>query len=148
MVHFDDFIPFMATRQRIYWSIDTWQEQVKDLPLIIGTRLHGNMLALSTGKPGVFIGHDSRTTELISAMKLPRASFSDVVEAGSARQLLKKVVFDGADFDKNRYRIAAEYAAQFEKLELSLSDGIRALAEAYNPEEEKPIKKKRGWFGL
>lgn len=47
----------------------------RDLSLIAGTRLHGNIIALTQGTPALYAVHDYRLKDMIEFLKLPHVSF-------------------------------------------------------------------------
>ena len=51
-----------------------------EISFSIGSRFHGNMMALSNGIPALWIIHDVRTKELVEAMKLPHVIYQEVLK--------------------------------------------------------------------
>jgi hypothetical protein len=124
----DEFVRFMGERQRLYWSIDDWRAQLGAMPLVMGTRLHGNMVALSVGTPAIFLAHDTRTQELADFMAVPQADFPAVIDAGGPRALARAVRFDGDAFDANRRELARRYVRAFDRIGLVPGPVLRRLA--------------------
>ena len=54
-----------------YYDTGGWLEKAKAYDLALGTRMHGNMVALQAGTPTLFCVHDARTDELCDTMRLP-----------------------------------------------------------------------------
>ena len=54
-----------------YFDTGGWLEKANAYDLAIGTRMHGNMVALQAGTPTLFCVHDARTDELCDTMRLP-----------------------------------------------------------------------------
>lgn len=125
-----DVWAFMARGGRFYTSANHWREDMRDVDLCIGTRLHGNMAAIAAGTPGIIIAHDSRTGELGQTMHLPSLSLEDTMSASSLQEALSRVHFDGAAFDAWRKRAAQDYIAAFAKMEIPLAPHVHALAGA------------------
>ena len=44
----------------------------------IGTRFHGNMIALLSGVPAFIIPHDTRTLEMSKLMKIPHMTVNEI----------------------------------------------------------------------
>lgn len=119
---------YMAKGGRFYISARHWRDEMRDMDLCIGTRLHGNMAAIAAGTPGIIIAHDSRTGELGQTMHLPRLDLADAMAANSVQEALEKVVFDGAAFDAWRRDAAQAYVAAFARMDIPLAPHIQALA--------------------
>lgn len=47
----------------------------RELSLIVGTRLHGNIIAISQGTPAVYAIHDYRLKDMVEFLKLPHMAF-------------------------------------------------------------------------
>lgn len=65
------FIDYLATKLRVYFSVPQWMEDSSKYDFSVGLRLHGNMVAWQAGTPALWIHHDSRTRELAEVMALP-----------------------------------------------------------------------------
>lgn len=61
-------------RIRCYGDITPWIEELKHYHLSLGTRIHGNIIALLAGVPAVVIAHDSRTREMADLYHIPHVS--------------------------------------------------------------------------
>ena len=129
----DAFWDFMARRGRFYVSVREWLKEVAHLDLMLGTRLHGNMAAIAAGTPGVVIAHDSRTGELTDTMHLPALTMDDVMGAGTARDLVEAIRFDGAAFDAWRQRTATTLRDKMIALGVPVSAHLERLANAEGP---------------
>ena len=68
----------LRCRAYSFLAVPAWMEFIHMMDLSIGTRLHGNMLALQAGVPTVFVHHDLRVAELIDTMKLPAIHMNEV----------------------------------------------------------------------
>lgn len=123
-----DIWAFMAKGGRFYTSAPDWRDDMHTMDVCLGTRLHGNMIAIAGGTPGVIIAHDSRTGELGQTMHLPRLDMADVMAATSIRDALHKVHFDGAAFDAWRQQTAQAYVAAFDRMGIPISAHVQALA--------------------
>jgi hypothetical protein len=60
-------------RERLWYSdvVKDWEDLVRTKDLVLGYRLHGNLMALSNGVPSVYFSYDSRTTEFAKTFAIP-----------------------------------------------------------------------------
>jgi hypothetical protein len=102
------FTNLLRSRFVTYFSIGEWMEQLTKYNLSLGTRFHGNLLALQSGIPALFIGHDTRTSELIETIKVPRID-SNVFNCSNIADIFQSIQFDYEAFDRERFRLACKY---------------------------------------
>lgn len=62
----------------LYWrrmffgvSPEEYEAMVKRCDIVVGYRLHGNMMALSVGTPAIYVTYDSRTREIVDHFSIP-----------------------------------------------------------------------------
>ncbi|TOL44139.1 polysaccharide pyruvyl transferase family protein, partial [Vibrio parahaemolyticus] len=103
------FRAFVATKMRLYYSVDQWMEDSARFDFSIGLRLHGNMAAWQSGTPAIWIYHDSRTRELAETMALPHISHMDYLKIDSLEQLRNKVDFSFSQYGKRRKLLKDRY---------------------------------------
>ncbi len=62
-----------AYRERLFYSdvVSDYEALVRKLDLVLGYRLHGNLMALANGVPSIFFTYDSRTAEFAEALQIP-----------------------------------------------------------------------------
>jgi len=89
----DDVANFFRNHCRIFFDIPSWAEAVKEHDFSIGTRFHGNMIALQNGVPAVVISHDVRTQELCELLHIPFLRLPDI------SRLSIEWMYKMADFD-------------------------------------------------
>ena len=94
---------------RLFFDLDEWDSHIRSVDLSIGSRFHGNLIALTNGTPAILLNHDSRTTEMAELMGIPHV-FTEDVKAIDPRRLLEQADFDG--FEK-RYRTLYDRFADF-----------------------------------
>lgn len=104
-----EFVHWTKLHGNVFFDIPAWMEHYRRFDFVIGTRIHGIMLALQAGVPGLCIAHDSRTLELCTTMKVPYILAKDVQQGIRRKDLLKLFNFDAAAFDVNRKRLATSY---------------------------------------
>ncbi|CAM5181477.1 Polysaccharide pyruvyl transferase OS=Bosea thiooxidans OX=53254 GN=ARD30_00090 PE=4 SV=1 [Bosea thiooxidans] len=89
-------------QSRMFYSdvVAEYEQLVRGLDLVLGYRLHGNLMALANGTPSIYFTYDSRTVEFADTFKIPSVD-----------------VFSGQDFrledywDQSRFdRFNAAYA--------------------------------------
>ncbi len=66
-----DVLNFFSTKSLHFTSFDDWSESISKCALSIGSRLHGNLVALLNGIPALTIVHDSRTLEMCALIGAP-----------------------------------------------------------------------------
>jgi hypothetical protein len=115
-----NFKRFVAEHFITFFNANSWMDYSKKFDLSIGTRLHGNMLAFQSEVPSIFLSHDSRTSELVDIMALPKCSLNSLSFI-SYDELFDKVSFSGIDYDLNRVKIAKQYVDIIRKCGLNTS---------------------------
>ena len=69
---------FAEGRVRIYDSIDAWCRYLSDeVDCVVGTRIHGGLVAVFSGVPALFLNWDSRLAELTDLYGLPSLNAED-----------------------------------------------------------------------
>jgi hypothetical protein len=60
-------------RERLWYSdvVADYESLVRERDLVLGYRLHGNLMALSNGTPSVYFTYDSRTAEFAETFQIP-----------------------------------------------------------------------------
>lgn len=60
-------------RTRLFYSdvVADYEELVRTKDLVLGYRLHGNLMALANGVPSIYFTYDSRTTEFAETFAIP-----------------------------------------------------------------------------
>ncbi|MBZ9655486.1 polysaccharide pyruvyl transferase family protein [Phyllobacterium lublinensis] len=60
-------------RQRLFYSdvVADYENLVKSKDLVLGYRLHGNLMALANGIPSIYFTYDSRTAEFAETYQIP-----------------------------------------------------------------------------
>jgi len=75
-------------QSRMFYSdvVAEYERLVRKLDLVLGYRLHGNLMALANGTPSIYFTYDSRTVEFADTFKIPSVD-----------------VFGGQDFKLEEY---------------------------------------------
>ena len=114
----------------VFFDVWAWMEFLRDFDFVVGTRIHGVLLGIQVGIPGLCIVSDSRTRELCETMNIPHALARDCRGGLDIEQLagMFREQFDGAQFDCNRRTLAANYLAFLVGNRLQPSNHLRGLA--------------------
>lgn len=96
-----------------FFGATTWLEHIKQFDFVIGTRIHGVMMAIQMGIPAICITHDSRTIELCETMMIPNIFWEDVPVNINKDTLFDLYNFDSKRFDENRLSLAQKYTTFF-----------------------------------
>ena len=67
----DSLVAYWQAHGRLYFDVDSWARGLDAYDYVLGTRLHGTIMALNSGVPGVLIHHDSRTREMAEFAAIP-----------------------------------------------------------------------------
>jgi len=92
------FFDFLRTKAKCFFDVLEWQKFVSEYNVVIGSRFHGNMIAISQGIAAVFVAHDSRTTELCETLQIPYVGLKTFIKA-RIEDLIESL--DYSAFEKN-----------------------------------------------
>lgn len=62
---------YMRQRGRIFFQLKEWVDFCRELDFVLGSRFHGNLVAMLAGRPCLNMVFDSRTREMVEYFKLP-----------------------------------------------------------------------------
>ncbi|MEO1673969.1 MAG: polysaccharide pyruvyl transferase family protein [Pseudomonadota bacterium] len=62
---------YVRTHGKVFTGMQVWSKAIRDYQFILGTRLHGTIMALNSGVPASLITHDSRTAEIADLAAIP-----------------------------------------------------------------------------
>lgn len=100
------FAEKIRKNDKIFFSVESWADYIGTKDFSLGTRFHGNMIALLNGVPAVVLAHDSRTTEMASFMKIPHHSVS-TAEIGNLQKVYEEADFE--TFTRNYTKLYRNY---------------------------------------
>lgn len=123
----EDFIDWSVRYAYSFFSASAWMEYLRRFDFVIGTRIHGVMLALQVGVPALCITHDSRTEELCQTMKVPYVNAKDVMGGIKRDDIQRFFNFDPDEFDKNRQNLAKNYVQFLETNGLQPANYLKLL---------------------
>ena len=92
---------------RMFYSdvVAEYERLVRGLDLVLGYRLHGNLMALANGTPSIYFTYDSRTVEFADTFKIPS------VDVFSGQDFRLEDYWEQARFDRFNAAYAQVYGA-------------------------------------
>lgn len=108
----EHFAAYIRTHGRAFFDIDQWASFIQTKDLAVGTRFHGNLIALLNGVPAILWAHDSRTIEMANFMRIPY-HMVDEHDLSDIRALYEKADF--AAFTSAYKTAYANYISFMEK---------------------------------
>jgi hypothetical protein len=120
-------------RSRLFYSdvVADYEQLVRRLDLVLGYRLHGNLMALANATPSIYFTYDSRTVEFAETFKIP--SF----DVFSGKDFKLEEYWDQSLFDRFNAAYARVYGAMRDFLVENKVD-TRMVAPAL-PEAERKV---------
>jgi polysaccharide pyruvyl transferase WcaK-like protein len=94
-------------RSRMFYSdvVADYEKLVRGLDLVLGYRLHGNLMALANGTPSIYFTYDSRTVEFAETFQIPS------VDVFSGQDFRLEEYWEQARFDRFNAAYARVYGA-------------------------------------
>lgn len=97
-------------RRQLFYSdvVSDYEMLVREQDLVLGYRLHGNLMALANGVPSIYFTYDSRTVEFAETFQIPSYNVF------SGKEFVLEEYWDQALFDRfnrARYRTYREMRA-------------------------------------
>lgn len=80
----EEAMAYLQRRGHLFHDLQEWSSFLQGTAGVLGTRLHGSIIALNSGVPAVLIPHNSRTSEVVNFAKIPTVSgeqLRDLTEA-------------------------------------------------------------------
>ncbi|MDU0338266.1 polysaccharide pyruvyl transferase family protein [Bosea rubneri] len=101
-------------RDRMFYSdvVAEYEQLVRRLDLVLGYRLHGNLMALANGTPSIYFTYDSRTVEFAETFRIPS------VDVFGDKPFTLEEYWDQTLFD----RFNAAYAQTYRAMSAFLSE--------------------------
>lgn len=126
-------------RSRMFYSdvVAEYEQLVRRLDLVLGYRLHGNLMALANGTPSIYFTYDSRTVEFAETFRIP--SF----DVFSGQEFRLEDYWNQSLFDRFNATYAKVYAAMRDFLVENKIDtkmvGAQPADEAAPSEAERKV---------
>lgn len=73
-----EYLAFARQQTRVFFSVEEWSAFIRGFDFVLGSRFHGNLIALLQGVPAFVIAHDARTRELCELFHMPHLQVSEV----------------------------------------------------------------------
>ena len=126
------FVKWSRAYGKVFFDISNWLEHYCGFDIVVGTRIHGTVLALQAGVPALCIAHDVRTTEMCRTMGIPFVPANDVLEGVTREQVTALVQerFDPDAFDANRLWLCSNYVEFLRNNTIEPVPWLVALADA------------------
>lgn len=117
-------------RDRMFYSdvVADYEQLVRKLDLVLGYRLHGNLMALANGTPAIYFTYDSRTVEFAETFQIPS------VDVFGDRPFSLEDYWEQARFD----RFNAAYARVYGAMSAFLSEN-RIAHKMAKPQAAAPV---------
>ena len=88
-----------------FFDVDEWAaDAAKNTDVMVGFRLHGNVIGLHQGVPAVFFTYDSRIRELATLFAIPSVEVEDYLP------IKLDAIFEQADFSKVQHIYRLNYS--------------------------------------
>ena len=124
----DEFKTWCRTYAYAFLDVRAWMDFLRRFDFVVGTRIHGIMLAIQAGVPAGCIAHDSRTMELCTTMGLPVCHYTDIRAPLTRDNLLDYFNFDPDHYRETRRRLCANYLSILASAGVRASEGLIKLA--------------------
>ena len=123
-----ELIRWGGAHGNVFFEVAQWMDHCRQFDFVVGTRIHGTMVALQAGVPALCIVHDSRTLELCETMCVPHVVADSIPDGLERGELLSLFSFDAGAFDDNRRRLCGVYVEFLERNGLEPASWLRELA--------------------
>ncbi|CAH1666861.1 Polysaccharide pyruvyl transferase family protein [Hyphomicrobiales bacterium] len=116
-------------QDRMFYSdvVAEYERLVRGLDLVLGYRLHGNLMALANGTPSIYFTYDSRTVEFADTFKIPS------VDVFSGKDFKLEEHWDQARFDRFNATYAQVYGQMRDFLVENRVDNKMVAPQAAEP---------------
>lgn len=125
-----EFARWSEVHGQAFFDIEAWLEHYRRFDFVLGTRIHGVILALQSGVPGLCIVHDTRMRELCETMLVPFVTADQVRDGIKREDLAALYHFDAAAFDRRRQELAGRYVGFLRGNGLAPAVWLQAIADA------------------
>lgn len=122
------FYDVLRNRSVLFTDIPNWLSYYRTRDLIVGTRIHGAILALQAGTPTVLITHDSRTLGLSKVLCIPAISAEEFSQTEYTNKELLEICKNQLEgFDENRLELASKWKNLFVNNGFKMSGHIERI---------------------
>jgi len=124
-----DFKKWLARFGRVYCHLPSWMDYLRCVSLSVGSRFHGNMLAIQAGVPALVFPHDTRTLEMCETMSIPYLPWDNIMPGDTIEKIVQGIHFSGKAFDERRQELARIYRGLIVDAGLDASQGLQDLCD-------------------
>lgn len=71
-------IEHIRSKNRLFLNLRDWDDYISRFDYSLGSRFHGNVIALTNGVAASILTHDSRTTEMARLMNIPHVPVEEI----------------------------------------------------------------------
>lgn len=105
----EQVIKFFTENTRYFCDESSWSSYIRTQSASVGTRFHGNLIALINGVPALTIVHDSRTMEMCTLMGIPTIHVSQIDVDDCSEETLQELLLS-CSFEKFEKSYQALYS--------------------------------------
>lgn len=128
-----DFRKWFRRHAMVFGDVPPWMEYLRTCDILIGTRIHGALLAIQSGTPALCISLDVRQLEMCETMKIPTVWWEDVASGITAKKAYEIVrEHDWDEFNDNRQRLARAYITFLKNNRLTQQPFLTKIAQSAN----------------
>ncbi|MCI5973089.1 MAG: polysaccharide pyruvyl transferase family protein, partial [Candidatus Methanomethylophilus alvus] len=113
------FTEYLSKKSKIFYNNESWMSALAACTYSLGLRFHGNIMAIRSGIPALFITIDSRTREMTDYLHLPNVSL-DFCKNKTLDDLIKQTTY--SEFNKNYPRIFDRFLEFLSQINLEIVD--------------------------
>ena len=113
-------------------SVEGWLDFSRTCDLAFGMRIHGTMVPLQAGVPGLLVSHDARTAGLAGQMGVPQLAAEAFVAASrdGPGRMLDEIIAQMEGYDARRRELARVMCTYLDANRLTPHPSLTALAGA------------------
>ncbi|SFE47229.1 polysaccharide pyruvyl transferase family protein [Nitrosomonas sp. Nm166] len=110
----DICIDYFRKKTKFFCNVSDWAKHIRSVDLSIGSRFHGNLIALTNGIPALTIVHDSRTMEMCALLGVPTLHVSKIEKDNFKITDIQNAILE-ADYSQfeNSYKILFKRFVKF-----------------------------------
>ncbi len=91
----EQYHDYIKNRFQKFYNVLEWREYIaENYDFCLGTRFHGNMVALQAGVPATWVKHDMRTKELCEHLNLPSLYHNELWNYKDIHDLARECSYD------------------------------------------------------
>ena len=124
---FADVEKFAINNFETFFNVEAWMEYLNRFNLSIGSRMHGNMIAMQSGIPTIFLTHDARLQEMVNIMKLPFVKFNEIKNINKLEEIIPLINFDPIKYNNNRKELAKRFCNIYDYHNLTINSKLKNL---------------------